>query len=66
MLKISWRHAFALALAAFFVVASLTNIFAPPSIYEEYLQWGYPRWFHLVTGSLEFTTAVLLRPAIDL
>jgi DoxX-like family len=60
MSKISWRQVSALALAAFFVVGSLSNIFAPPSIYEEYLQWGYPHWFHFVTGSLELTTAVLL------
>jgi hypothetical protein len=63
MSKISWRQVSALALAAFFVVGSLSNIFAPPSIYEEYLQWGYPRWFHFVTGSLELTTAVLLARA---
>jgi hypothetical protein len=52
-----------LALAAFFVVGSLSNIFAPGSIYEEYLRWGYPHWFHFVTGSLEFTTAGLLAQA---
>ena len=60
MSKISWRQVPALALAAFFVVGSLTNIFAPGSIYQEYLRWGYPHWFHFVTGSLELTTAVLL------
>ena len=60
MSKISWRQVLALALAAFFVVGSLSNILAPGSIYEEYLRWGYPRWFHFVTGSLELTTAVLL------
>jgi hypothetical protein len=60
MSKISWRQISAMALAAFFVVGSLSNIFAPPSIYEEYLRWGYPRWFHFMTGSLELTTAVLL------
>jgi hypothetical protein len=63
MSKISWRQVSALALAAFFIVGSLSNIFAPASIYEEYLRWGYPRWFHFVTGSLELTTAVLLARA---
>ena len=58
--KTSWRHVLALALAAFFVVGSLSNIFAPGSIYQEYLKWGYPSWFHFVTGSLELTAAVLL------
>ncbi len=60
MSRIPWRQVSALALAAFFVAGSLTNIFAPGSIYEEYLRWGYPHWFHFVTGSLELTTAVLL------
>ena len=63
MSKISWSQVSALALAAFFVVGSLSNIFAPGSIYEEYLRWGYPHWFHFVTGSLELTTAVLLAQA---
>src|SRR3984957_16242712 len=73
MSKISWRQVSArqaslpqvsaLALAAFFVVGSLSNIFAPGSIYEEYLRWGYPHWFHFVTGSLELATAVLLAQA---
>jgi DoxX-like family len=63
MSKISWSQISALALAAFFVVGSLSNIFAPGSIYEEYLRWGYPPWFHFVTGSLELTTAVLLAQA---
>jgi len=60
MSRISWRQVLPLALAAFFVVGSLSNIFAPESIYQEYLKWGYPRWFHFVTGSLELTTAILL------
>ena len=63
MSRISRRQVLALALAAFFVVGSLSNIFAPPSIYEEYLQWGYPNWFHFVTGSLELTTVILLARA---
>ena len=63
MSKISWAQVSALALAAFFVAGSLSNIIAPPSIYDEYLRWGYPSWFHFVTGTLELTTAVLLARA---
>ena len=63
MSKIPWLNVFALALAAFFVVGSISNILAPGSIYEEYLRWGYPPWFHFVTGALELTTAVLLARA---
>jgi DoxX-like family len=58
--RVSWRQVLPLALAAFFVVGSFSNIFAPRSILEEYLKWGYPHGFHFVTGSLELTTAVLL------
>ena len=60
MSKISWRQVLAWALAAFFVAGSLGNIFAARSIIEEYARWGYPTWFHFVTGSLELTTAALL------
>ena len=60
MSKISWRQVLPIILAAFFVVGSLSNIFTPGSIYEEYLRWGYPRWFHFVTGTLELTAAILL------
>jgi len=63
MSKISWRQILPLILAAFFVVGSLSNIVAPRSIFEEYLKWGYPHWFHFVTGSLELMTAVLLTRA---
>lgn len=60
MFKISWCQVLPLVLAAFFFLGSLSNIFAPESIYEEYLKWGYPRWFHFLTGSLELTAAILI------
>lgn len=63
MSKISWRQKLPLVLAAFFVVGSLSNIVTPQSIFEEYLKWGYPHWFHFVTGLLELMTAVLLARA---
>jgi hypothetical protein len=63
MSKISWRQILPLVLAAFFVVGSLSNIVAPRSIFDEYLEWGYPQWFHFVTGLLELMTAVLLARA---
>ena len=63
MSKIFWRQVLPLVLAAFFVVGGLTNIIALGTIYEEYLRWGYPPWFHFVTGSLELTTAALLARA---
>ncbi|MGA7436547.1 MAG: DoxX family protein [Luteibacter sp.] len=60
MPKIPWRKALPFALAAFFVVGSLSNIVALGSIYEEYLKWGYPPWFHFFTGTMELTAAILL------
>ena len=63
MSKISWRQVLPFALAAFFVVGSLSNIVGPRSILDEYLKWGYPHGFHFVTGSLELMTAVLLARA---
>ena len=61
--RISWREVLPLVLAAFFVVGSLSNIIGPRSIIDEYLKWGYPHWFHFVTGSLELMSAVLLARA---
>jgi hypothetical protein len=60
MSKIPWRRVLTFVLAAFFVVGSLSNLFAPGPVYAEYLHWGYPHWFHFVTGSIELIAAVLL------
>jgi hypothetical protein len=60
MAKVSWRQVLPFGLAAFFIVGSLGNIIAPRSIYEEYLDWGYPPWFHFFTGTMELTAAILL------
>ncbi|WP_032830654.1 MULTISPECIES: DoxX family protein [unclassified Pseudomonas] len=63
MRKFSWRPILAWTLAAFFLVGAIGNIFVSESIAEDYLRWGYPDWFHFVTGALELTTAVLLAVA---
>jgi hypothetical protein len=55
-----WHRVLTFVLAAFFVVGSLSNLIAPGPVYAEYLKWGYPHWFHFVTGSLELTAALLL------
>jgi hypothetical protein len=60
MRNLSWTPILARALAAFFVVASAVNILFPTLVAAEYQRWGYPDWFHFVTGSLEIATAVLL------
>lgn len=47
-------------LAAFFVFGGIVNIIAPGTIQDDYLRWGYPDWFHYLTGALELTAAALL------
>lgn len=47
-------------LAVFFVVGGVGNIVAPGPIAEEYARWGYPAWFHFVTGALELAAAGLI------
>jgi hypothetical protein len=56
----TWNAILAWALAAFFIVGSTINVLAPGTTAEEYRRWGYPDWFHFVTGALEFAAAVLL------
>lgn len=56
----NWKSALAWTLAAFFVLGGLGNLLAPPPILEDYRRWGYPDWFHFVTGSLELASAGLL------
>lgn len=58
--KFKWNNVLAYLLSAFFLVGSITNIVNPDSIAADYARWGYPSWFHFVTGSLELATAALL------
>ena len=47
-------------LVAFFIVGSVGNIFPPPAVRADYDRWGYPGWFHYITGIMELTTAILI------
>ena len=60
MSLLTWNAILAWVLAAFFVLGSVINVLAPGSIAAEYRRWGYPDWFHFITGTLELATAVLL------
>jgi sterol desaturase/sphingolipid hydroxylase (fatty acid hydroxylase superfamily) len=60
MTTISWAQALAWGLAAFFVVGFVINTFAFGQVGPEYRRWGYPDWFHFVTGALELVAALLL------
>jgi hypothetical protein len=63
MAYFTWNLMLAWALAAFFALGGAINILAPGSTVAEYRRWGYPDWFHFVTGALEFATALLLLSA---
>lgn len=60
MSRLRWVLVIAWILAALFAVSGFLNVTAPPQIRAQYQQWGYPAWFHFVTGSLELTAAVFL------
>lgn len=46
--------------AMFLAFGGLANLLGPKVIIDEYIRWGYPRWFRFVTGALELATAALL------
>jgi xanthine/uracil permease len=48
------------ALRAFFVLGFVINTFAVKLVGPEYQRWGFPDWFHFVTGGLELVVALLL------
>ena len=48
------------ALVIFFIAGSIGNIFPPDNVRADYERWGYPDWFHYVTGGLELAVAALI------
>jgi DoxX-like family len=48
------------ALAAFFMLGFAINTFAVKLVGPEYRRWGYPDWFHFVSGGLELVVVLLL------
>ncbi|RWR31128.1 DoxX family protein [Sinirhodobacter populi] len=60
MRDLPWKSLLAWLLAAFFVVGGIGNIFASETVLADYARWGYPGWFHHVTGVLELTAAALI------
>lgn len=64
MRNVPVRQILAYGLVGFFIIGAAGNIMAPQTVTEEYARWGYPHWFHFVTGGLELTSALLMaRPA---
>lgn len=60
MRRIKWTPVLRWVLAAFFVFGGLGNIFASETVLADYQRWGYPDWFHYLTGLLELSVAALL------
>ena len=60
MKHLPWRDIYAWLLAVFFAVGGTMNIFASPGVVADYQGWGYPGWFHYVTGLMEWTAAALM------
>jgi hypothetical protein len=57
----SYLHIFLLiTLPAFFLIGGLGNLFPSATILADYDRWGYPIWFHYVTGGAELLAALLL------
>ena len=60
MSAISWHQALTWALSAFFALGFVINTFAVKKVGPEYERWGYPDWFHFVSGGLELLVALML------
>lgn len=47
-------------LALVFLGAGVVNAAGSAAVKEEFVRWGYPRWWNLVTGALEALAAALI------
>jgi hypothetical protein len=59
-----WVQILSWVLAAFFVVGFVINTFAVKLIGPDYSRWGFPDWFHFVSGGLDLAVALLLPAAV--
>jgi hypothetical protein len=64
MSHIAWNQILTWALAGFFVLGFVINTFAVKLVGPEYRRWGYPDWFHFVSGGFELAVALLLPMAM--
>src|SRR5262249_32886368 len=46
--------------AAGFLGAGLVNAMASPATQSDFVRWGYPRWWSVLTGGLEIICAALI------
>jgi uncharacterized membrane protein YphA (DoxX/SURF4 family) len=57
---ISATSLLAWSLALAFFGAGIVNAAGSTAIKDEFVRWGYPRWWNLVTGGLEVLVAALI------
>jgi hypothetical protein len=48
------------ALIGFLVLGFFINTFAVKVVGAEYRRWGYPDWFHFVSGSMELAAPFIV------
>ncbi|MGC1776689.1 MAG: DoxX family protein [Xanthobacteraceae bacterium] len=60
MMNVSWIAILTWAVTGFFVLGAIINTFATKLVAPEYRRWGYPGWFHFVSGASELAVALLL------
>ncbi|WP_438391059.1 DoxX family protein [Caballeronia sp. DA-9] len=44
------------------MIAGTVNIFGPRALRSAYVAWGYPAWFHRVSGGLDLLASMLMMP----
>jgi DoxX-like family len=57
---LTWTQILTWTLAAFFLSGFVVNTFAVKVVGPEYRGWGYPDWFHFVSGGLDLAVSLLL------
>jgi len=64
MSGLPWIQILNWALTVFFLVGFVVNTFAVKVVGPDYRRWGYPDWFHFVSGGLELAVALLLMRSV--
>ena len=57
MPDVTWQLVLVGLLVVFFVFGGVVNLYGPEAVTKDFARWGYPPYFHLVTGALELLAA---------
>jgi hypothetical protein len=60
MNRLAWIQILNWVLIAFFILGFVINTFAVKVVGPDYRRWGYPDWFHFLSGGLDLAVALLL------